>query len=830
MGLSKTINLTVKGYTISLSEAIGFYKNDALKLIFNINEYGIDVETNQRAIMPINPLLGHLRIDSPDGTEEIESLQITNNHVEFYLSEKYTQHIGVSKMQLRLSDLDGCKITLPSFEFEIRESMYDSDDQVVHAVSTLVDENDVDIVDENGNRIKVGATGLSKEIKDFILKEEINGDEDLLIQDSDGVTKRVKSNSVRGLQGDQGPQGEPGPIGLTGPQGPKGERGEIGPVGPQGPQGPQGEQGLQGLKGEKGDKGEMGPMGPQGEAGPQGPKGADGTMTFEDLTDEQRESLRGPQGEPGPIGPQGLTGPKGDIGPTGPKGDTGLQGPIGPQGEQGLVGPKGDKGDVGPQGEQGPVGPEGPQGLTGATGPQGPMGPQGPKGEKGDPGERGPAGPPGSGGGVAESDRVDYMGIQHETLKDTMDANVDFLLQEALLINYEGQIVTANNTNIGRCKNAFLRAYSDGTAFVVENPSVKVVGSNLYDGDDLMEFGAWDVDGNAVDADTEVRCKDNFIPFPSNIECGDKIYIVLSDTTVNCETNMHVYDADRNIIVRGGAGNQYCGPGNFKNGVATIGIHDASKCKYFSFRIKSTNDKCRFAIMLNSYSEYRPYKSKVFSINNISLKEINGVFDEINLNSGELIRRISSSNNSTLEIPEISKITITSTDSEGRQVVYENGVAIPSYGAQTHFFCSSNKDSLNPTLSVDVPTNFSKTISRQNTTIASLEDENATLKLEVAETKAQSINGDLDLMSQQFDLDFRIFEIETTLDISLFNSKGAKNMAVSIYKQAQTLILAGKYERTDMEYKLARYLERNRITKAEYDELISMMDAQELMN
>lgn len=104
------------------------------------------------------------------------------------------------------------------------------------------------------------------------------------------------------------------------------------------------------------------------------------------------------------------------------------------------------------------------------------------------------------------------------------------------------------------------------------------------------------------------------------------------------------------------------------------------------------------------------------------------------------------------------------------------------------------------------------------------------LESEVAETKAQSINGDLDLMSQQFDLDFRIFEIETTLDISLFNSKGAKNMAVSIYKQAQTLILAGKYEREDMEYKLARYLERNRITKAEYDELISMMDAQELMN
>ena len=38
--------------------------------------------------------------------------------------------------------------------------------------------------------------------------------------------------------------------------------------------------------------------------GPKGDKGADGTMTFEDLTDEQRESLRG---EPGPPGKDGAS-------------------------------------------------------------------------------------------------------------------------------------------------------------------------------------------------------------------------------------------------------------------------------------------------------------------------------------------------------------------------------------------------------------------------------------------------------------------------------------------------------------------------------------------
>jgi hypothetical protein len=74
-----------------------------------------------------------------------------------------------------------------------------------------------------------------------------------------------------------------------------------GPQGPIGPQGPAGEQG---------------PVGPEG---PQGPKGADGTMSFDELTEEQRESLRGPQGKTGPQGPQGI---------------------------QGIQGPKGDKGDL----------------------------------------------------------------------------------------------------------------------------------------------------------------------------------------------------------------------------------------------------------------------------------------------------------------------------------------------------------------------------------------------------------------------------------------------------------------------------------------------------
>lgn len=87
-----------------------------------------------------------------------------------------------------------------------------------------------------------------------------------------------------------------------------------------------------------------GPAGPQG---PQGEKGADGTMTFEDLTPEQKASLKGDKGDKGDTGaagPQGEPGPKGDKGdpgPQGPKGDTGATGAQGPQGLQGEPGTNG---------------------------------------------------------------------------------------------------------------------------------------------------------------------------------------------------------------------------------------------------------------------------------------------------------------------------------------------------------------------------------------------------------------------------------------------------------------------------------------------------------
>lgn len=154
-----------------------------------------------------------------------------------------------------------------------------------------------------------------------------------------------------------------------------------------------------------------------------------------------------------------------------------------------------------------------------------------------------------------------------------------------------------------------------------------------------------------------------------------------------------------------------------------------------------------------------------------------------------------------------------------------------SYKDVTHYDCSSAEGSLVPTLSIDVPTNLPAVVARQRVTIKELEKENVALKNEIEETANSSVNGDLELMSSQFELDFRLFEIEMNLDMPMMATmRGVKSMAMTVYQQAKTLILAGKYEREDMEYKLNRYKAAGRITVEEYDELIALMDARELVD
>lgn len=87
-----------------------------------------------------------------------------------------------------------------------------------------------------------------------------------------------------------------------------------------------------------------GPQGPQGIQGIQGPPGRDGVVTFENLSQAQRNSLKGDRGERGERGEQGPPGPTGPRGADGQRGADGARGAIGERGPIGERGATGERG------------------------------------------------------------------------------------------------------------------------------------------------------------------------------------------------------------------------------------------------------------------------------------------------------------------------------------------------------------------------------------------------------------------------------------------------------------------------------------------------------
>ena len=105
-------------------------------------------------------------------------------------------------------------------------------------------------------------------------------------------------------------------------------------------------------------------------------------------------------------------------------------------------------------------------------------------------------------------------------------------------------------------------------------------------------------------------------------------------------------------------------------------------------------------------------------------------------------------------------------------------------------------------------------------------------------------NADIDIIATNWDMDFRICEIEWLLEdniisvsednimpvsIDTFNLKGGNSMSLSRYEQAKIMILGGVYNDTTLRRQLKTYLDRKYLTQEEYDELISLMDARELV-
>ncbi len=427
-----------------------------------------------------------------------------------------------------------------------------------------------------------------------------------------------------------------------------------------------------------------------------------------------------------------------------------------------------------------------------------------------------------------ERARVDYIGNQHSSIKKANDANVDWLLGEVNTAHYEGQHITALDTLEGRAKSATLKGQT--LVNLVPKKIIDHIASSDWDGycclvqNSKQSFDQWrtlqDLKPNTKyyiscyvetfeDANNKDYCLNNpsveSIFEDSMIINGVGRYQWLSTTKSELTDEIFIVLRSQNAHARGAIKIRDIMIIEYQEGMKNWDI------PYFE-GIQSV----KMPVLTTSNEDGT--KTNILTVNeDVTLRSNGDICDELNLLTGQLTQRIGE--DGVVLSQEVVK-TVDLSDNH----VY-------SYKDVTHYDCSSAEGSLVPTLSIDVPTNLPAVVTRQRVTIQELEKENVALKNVIEETANSSVNGDLELMSSQFELDFRLFEIEMNLDMPMMAMmRGVKSMAMTVYQQAKTLILAGKYEREDMEYKLNRYKAAGRIAVEEYEELIALMDARELVD
>ena len=84
----------------------------------------------------------------------------------------------------------------------------------------------------------------------------------------------------------------------------------------------------------------------------------------------------------------------------------------------------------------------------------------------------------------------------------------------------------------------------------------------------------------------------------------------------------------------------------------------------------------------------------------------------------------------------------------------------------------------------------------------------------------------INTIANNFDMDFRLIELEQALKeskLNLTNARKSNNISSNRFQQAKILILANRYNKEKMTYQLSKYLERGYLNQEEFDELINLM-------
>lgn len=165
-------------------------------------------------------------------------------------------------------------------------------------------------------------------------------------------------------------------------------------------------------------------------------------------------------------------------------------------------------------------------------------------------------------------------------------------------------------------------------------------------------------------------------------------------------------------------------------------------------------------------------------------------------------------------------------------------IFLSCYKDKTHLFVTGGIDG---TIKAKIPLDGGQAIQSLSVMNLALNEEVSTLSLENEELKQM----DNELVATSWDMDFRMCEIEWTLEdlgigqeISTMslenniikNTKGSvSNMALTRFEQAKIMIIGGVYNKETLTKQLTTYLNRGYLTQEEYDELIALMEAKDLV-
>lgn len=190
MALSREITLTIDNYNITLDKEIKIYEYDAINLCFTIQECGIvmrDGKAHNR-VMPVVALKAYMLIETPQGTDSVEATNIVRNKIMFSLGNKYSRFIGTGKMQIILKDFDGCRITLPEFSYEVKQSINTGWDDGSFDV-LITEKEDTIITDELGRPVE------TTKISEFDETNEITPQTYTMVINEDG-NKKIKLDTM----------------------------------------------------------------------------------------------------------------------------------------------------------------------------------------------------------------------------------------------------------------------------------------------------------------------------------------------------------------------------------------------------------------------------------------------------------------------------------------------------------------------------------------------------------------------------------------------------------------------------------------------------------